>query len=360
MERVYILSAKYAAGHFSHMIAFYQLFEELNMEACLLLDKGYAGFLAEYPEYRATSLDEADSVPADILLIYNLSTKDSTIISSMRKRNPELKVFFVYHEPWYGFRGWLCDCLKHNEALLGSIKAFGRHLFSRRVLHLADCILLASNVAIENYKKYDANLNKKYRYFPLIFLDEAGNTADLDEKKYFSYIGTAVGAKNFLNFLEFIKYRAKKDATSLFQIATPTDISQYLDSEITNLIAQNRLIVNHGHNLTNAEINHAYSISNCTWLLYKRSTQSGVLCKAMMFGSPVIASDIGSFSETVDGKNGIILPSGYSLEDVDRAYEQICNNLKAYSENARTAFLDIFYYSNQIERFSKEILHNKH
>ena len=360
MKRVYILSAKFAAGHFSHMTAFYRLFEELNMDACLLLDKGYAGFLAEYPEYRNAPLEDADRVQADILLIYNLSTKDSKIITLMKKRNPELKIFFVYHEPWYGFSGWICDFLKQNETLIASIKAFGRHVFVKNVLRHSDCVLLASNAAVEIYKKYDAKYNKNYKFRPLLFRDEANGTVDLADKKYFSFISTADSAKNFLLFLEFVKYKSRKDATSLFQIATRVDIAKYIDSELADLMTQNKLIINHGHNLTNEEINYAYSVSNCTWLLYKRSTQSGVLGKATMFGSPVIASDIGSFSETVNGENGIILPDGYSLEDINRAYEHICNNLKTYSENARTTFLDKFYYSNQIERFSKEILHNKH
>ena len=357
MRHAYILSAKYAPGHFSHLIAFYKLFEELNFEPCLLLAEKYRDFISKTSKVNSVLLADVASIKADILLIYNLSMQDVKIVDVMRGKNPCLKVLFVYHEPWYGFGSWFSNYIKHNESFLGSVKAFGRHLFAIGVLHRSNCILLASNRAVEIYKRYDARLNENYHFFPLIFSDEAGNAINFG-KTYFSFIGTADTSKNFELFLEFIRHRARHDALASFKIATRIDISKYIDSELSELVSKERLIINHGHNLTNEEINHAYSISKCIWNLYKQSTQSGVLCKAMMFGSPVIASNIGSFSEIVNGKNGIVLADGYSVEDIDRAYDKIIGNLEEYSKNARETFLKNFFYKNQVTRFSETLIND--
>lgn len=355
MKKAFIMSAKYSPGHFSHMLAYYKLFEESNYQPYLFVDNQYNSFLRDYNEFKSIVLDTYFDVIPDILLIYNLSSKDMKYVKQLKRKNAKLKVYFVYHEPWYGLKEWVYDLIKHNESMVHSFKALGRYIYAKPVLKIADKVILSSNKAVDFYKKNCIKYNKNYDLFPLVFTDESSsdNTSLIKDKKYFSYISTAVAAKNFDVFIKYIKYRSRKDKNALFQIATRTDISSYIDSEIQSLIDSKRLIVNYGHSLSNAEINHAYAISCCTWMLYKRSTQSGVLCKAMMFGSPVIASDIGSFKEFVDGSNGIVLNENYSFQDIDKAYGSIMSELESFSQNARKTFLNKFLYVNQVERFRK-------
>lgn len=360
MKKVFIMSAKFSPGHFSHMLAYYKLFEELDYQPYLFVDNRYNSFLRDYKEFQSIIINTSFDVIPDILLIYNLSSKDMKYVKQLKRKNANLKVYFVYHEPWYGFKRWICDVIKHNESVIDNIKALGRFIFSKSVIKNANKVILSSNKAVDFYVKNCIKYNKNYVLFPLVFIDESidNNTSLIKEKKYFSFISTAAAAKNFDLFIKYIKYRSRKDKDALFQIATRTDISRYIDSEIKSLIDNNRLIVIHGHSLTNDEINYAYAISCCTWMLYRRSTQSGVLCKAMMFGSPVIASDIGSFKEFVDGSNGIVLSQNYSFQDIDNAYGSIMSELESFSQNARKTFLNKFLYVNQIERFRKNVLSN--
>lgn len=214
-------------------------------------------------------------------------------------------------------------------------------------------ILLPSNKAVDYYEKICVKYNKHYSLFPLVFTDEANNAINPNEKKYFSFISTVQNSKNFTMFLDYIKFKAKISSDSMFQIATRTDCSEYIDAELKALIKKKRLIINHAHSLSNTEINQAYARSNCTWMLYNRSTQSGVLCKSFMFGTPVIASNIGSFSEVVNSDNGIILPESYTLEDIDRAYENIKNNFDHLCNGARQTFVSHFRYDAQFDLFNK-------
>ena len=265
-----------------------------------------------------------------------------------------MKVLFVYHEPWFGFAKWWDDLRSKRESVIDSVKTLGRYFFARSLLKNTDTVLLPSGKAEEYYKEICAKINGSYAVFSLVFTDEAENTP-VSEKKYFSFISTVQNSKNFTMFLDYVRYKSRKDAAALFQIATRSDISQYLDKPLQELIGQKRLIVNHAHSLTNEEINHAYAVTNCTWMLYNRSTQSGVICKSFMFGAPVIASDIGSFREAVNAENGIILSGDYSLDDIDDAYEAVKSDLTRLSQGARETFLHDFYYGAHVERFRELI-----
>lgn len=356
MKTVYIMSAKYAPGHFSHMLAYYKIFQAKGYAPCLLLDEQYADFITESSNYNYRLLNKEGLNFPDLLFIYNLSVKDSYIINQLSKSNKskkKSKVFFVYHEPWYGIKKWYLDLKNGNESLRECVKSLGRYFFVRNLLKKCDKVILPSQKAYKNYEKICRKFNENYTVFPLVFTDESTGKLSLTDKKYFSFISTASNSKNFQKFIEYIKYRSKKDQYSLFQIATRTDISEFIDDELKALIHSKRLIVNHGHDLSNEEINHAYAVSNCTWMLYNRSTQSGALCKSFMFGAPVIASDIGSFREVVNETNGIILNKDASFDEIDVAYRRILECLYAYSEGARKTFLNKFYYKCQIDKFDK-------
>lgn len=344
------MSAKYAPGHFSHIIAYYELFQAIGYAPMLYIDKNYRQFNKEYPKYRFAYTSQVVKAP-DLLYIYNLSSVDSKILKKFKEEKPEMKVFFVYHEPWYGAKGWVNDLIHKKESVTESIKAMGRFIFVRKLLKMSDKIILPSKTALSNYKRYCSQINDKFTLFPLIFTDECGNDIHIEAKQYFSFISTASNSKNFVQFLDYVKYKAKKSPEAKFQIATRTDVSGYMDEELKKLVKSKRLLLIHGHSLSNEEINRAYAASNCTWMVYARSTQSGALCKSFMFGSPVIASDIGSFREVVNENNGIILNNGYSLENIDRAYEQIRNAQVQLSDGARKKFTDLFYWKKHENLF---------
>lgn len=69
IKTVYIISAKFAPGHFSHMLAYYQLFKQSGYDPYLLVDNEYRDFLSDYPEYHSVILKKGIKIKADMLLI---------------------------------------------------------------------------------------------------------------------------------------------------------------------------------------------------------------------------------------------------------------------------------------------------
>ncbi|MCM1461748.1 MAG: glycosyltransferase [Bacteroides sp.] len=335
------------------MEAYYRLFSVCNYSVQLFVDRNYSEFLKEAGDYNFHYTDEDVKIP-DILFIFNLSIEDHKIVKKFKSANPSMKTFFVYHEPWLGYSKWFTDMIRQNESLKDSIRAYGRWVFVKDVLRKSERIILPSDMACEYYKRNCIKYNPNYTFFPLVFTDEAKDFQAY-KKEYFSFIATASESKNFELFVKYIKHRAENDEQALFQIVTRSDISGFIDNSLKKLVDEKRLILKYGKPLSNAEINEAYARSNCTWLLYKRSTQSGVLCKSFMFGAPGIASDLGSFGEFIDGRNGIILGDNYNFQDIDKAYDKIKSENSEYSKGARETFLKAFCWENKINEF-KEII----
>ena len=365
-----IMSAKFAPGHFSHMLAFYRLFEASGFHAALYVRDAYQSFADSAPEYRCFTLDAPEVRAPDILLIYNLSMTDMKYIRRFRRENPSMRVWFVYHEPWAGFRAWAAHLLRGRESLTESVKALGRYVFVQPVMRRTETVLLPSDEALSCYRVHCAGFHPqtRARMFPLVFTDEAAEmrVAPPDsedekirvappERKYFSFISTAIRNHGFDRFLDYVRYNAA-DPDALFRIDTRSDIRRALrDDVLQTLIREKRLLVRQGRPLSNAEINAAYASSACVWLFYRRSFQSGVLCKAMMFGSPVIASDTGSFREFVTDNNGVLLPVGAGNADIDRAYQTIKARQREMSGAARETWLRRFDYRAQLDAF-REII----
>lgn len=137
------------------------------------------------------------------------------------------------------------------------------------------------------------------------------------------------------------------------QIVTRSNISEFWDESLDKYVKEGRLVVQAGRNLSNEEINSALERSICTWLYYYHSTQSGVLGRAFMCGSPVLCSTSGCFKNYVHGNNGVIC-KGNSIEELYSAYKDICKNNEQMSQEAKKSF-EQFEYSNSVKAM-REIL----
>jgi glycosyltransferase involved in cell wall biosynthesis len=284
----------------------------------------------------------------DIILFVNVSTINHKYAQILKRKGS--KVIYLYHEPWESFRQYL------KEGIKQALKATIAHFFSVRLLKNSDLVIVPSKYALNLYKNKDIKYNENVLMIPLLFDDELDEEVDITKKQYFSYIGHAVKGHAFDVYIELIKHIYKQGVDMKFQIATRTDLSRLLkkDKILQEMIEKEILKIAHGRPLPNSEINRAYKESFCIWNVYRRSTQSGVLPKAFMFGTPVLASNVGSFGEFIrEGENGLIIDKT-AMKDFDlilASVEDIKRNLVFYSKNARETFLKIFFYKNCIENF---------
>jgi glycosyltransferase involved in cell wall biosynthesis len=96
------------------------------------------------------------------------------------------------------------------------------------------------------------------------------------------------------------------------------------------------------HYLSNTEL--VYLIKNCKAVVcpYLSASQSGITQTTSLFGKPVIATDVGAFSETItNGINGILISPNnptvlanaiISMFKEEKMYSDFCYNLLHYSE----------------------------
>ena len=351
MTNVVIISAKFTPGHISHLAAFYLLFNEMGYNPILLLNTKYEGSFDKDCQIIYLREDFSEYPSAEIALIYNMSTIDIPIVNNIRKVNKSNKTMFVYHEPWYGYWKWVKDVLNKKVKPIVLFKNIGIHQYAKRILKKSDIVLLPSKKAVEVYRMKDIRYNKNAVEFPLIFSNESIDFSL--ERSYFSFIATADKEKNFPLFISFISKYLNEDKEFKAQIVTRSDISEYWNKTLDQYIEQGRLIVKAGKNLTNNEINEALTMSNCTWLFYYHSTQSGVLARAFMCGSPVIASTVGCMGKYVNGRNVIICESD-RLEDLYKTYCLIRSKNKQMSEEALLSYKQ-FDYSSSIGKM-REII----
>jgi len=332
------------------MIAYARLFREIGFEPFLWLEKSYEK-MDMTNEFQVVWYQGSIPDNTDLLFFANNSLVNYGFFKGFVSKGG--KTIYLYHEPWERFDQYL------KEGVKQALKATVGHHFSAKSLKYVTLTIVPSDYALKLYKATDIKYNKNVVMIPLLFDDELDHEMDSNTKVHFSYIGHAVKGHMFREYIELIKRIYLEGSSITFEIATRTDITKLLnhDKLLLEMIDKGVLIVSQGRPLTNAEINQAYERSFCVWNVYRRSTQSGVLPKAFMFGTPVIASNIGSFPEFVrDGENGYLIDD-YDFEALSQKLLLVRGNISAMSKNCRTTFENTFHWKAQIPKM-KTILAN--
>jgi glycosyltransferase involved in cell wall biosynthesis len=347
MLKVGIVSLKFNPGHLSLMRGYYFLIRAIGADPELVLTKKYSVFSESMKGLKVVYLEDKhkkniNKLFYNVSIICNPSIYNINYLIYSKKINS--KSIYLYHEPFDSFNNYL------KEGIRQMIKGVIANIVSKLTLSKVDLVIVPSKYAYELYKKQDIKINKNVIIIPLIFDDEKIGLLDINKKIYFSFIGNAIKAHGFDIFLELIKYIYKRGYDIKFQISTRNDLTKIIKKEkiIDEMVKSGYLKIMHGRPLSNEEINNAYDKSFCVWNGYRRSTQSGVLPKAFMFGAPVISSYIGSFSEFIThGYNGYFLHK-YNENEVLFLISKILSNLNELSENARKSFFKYFYWENYI------------
>ena len=339
-----IASLHFSPAFVSHMVAYSKVLADLGFEVDFVVHPEYTRF-TEFSQNNAvtvsTSPDWETSKQYEIALFTNAAPTNHVYAELLRKRG--CKVWYVYHEPWESLRTYL-----RTENLQMVAKLVCAHYLSVRMLKASDGVILPSQHCLVSYERSDVRHNSTYSSLPLLFDDESGGLLN-ETRRYFSYIGNVTKAHGFEEFVRFAKFALKNDPKITFQIASRRPLPLDVTSDKTISDASDRFVFKCGRPLSNQEINLCFAQSICVWNLYRRSTQSGVLAKAMMFGTPVIASGLSAFYEFIqDRREGRVLLDADPLS-ILLAYEDIRGNLCQYVADARRRFLRTFYYKAHLK-----------
>jgi glycosyltransferase involved in cell wall biosynthesis len=299
--------------------------------------------------YRA----DPDGTEFEMAIYYNAAIANAGTARRMRVRG--IEVFYVFHEP-------VPVRMRLSEGWKEILKLIAAKYCSIAMLRQSSAVLVASAYARELYDRHFRDYNPNVHTFPLLFEDEF-NCGELALKQgvrpYFSFLGLAVKAHDFEGFCAFAKYAIRAGSSIKFAIATRTDLSACLtgDEELARYGKEGRILIQHGRTLSNEEMNSYCAQSFCVWNIYKCSTQSGALVRAFMTGTPVIATQSGSFPEFIHpGVNGELVERSNHYGAILATAEKIRLNTLTYSQGARKSFKEVFFYGAQRGRLASILI----
>lgn len=308
------------------------------MKPLLLVAPGFIPFLPDGIDY-ITSFDEIKS--ADYAIFWFPAKQNIAAMIRLRLKFHS-KIVYVFHEPIESYSTYI----KSGNSHVWTIQFYLKYCFSLIFLLLSHKVILPSNKALKMYDSQICRLlNKNRCYLPLLYYDEAKTIRG--NRKYISYIGTISKDHAFDKYIDMIYYLFKENCTEdslCFQIATRFNVER--DNRIQEMIEANRLIINDGHPLSDEEINEAYSSSYMVWNAYHRTTQSGVMAKAFMFGTPAIVLKKNLSEFMTDRGNVFACENNSDLDSLKVAVIYIYNHFEEMSKTARDTFMRCFDYKN--------------
>lgn len=344
MRSALIISLNFNPGHVSHLVASCRQCEELGYEAIYYIHPSFVGMLPSASRY--VVYERSARPKAELAVFLFPSVKNVLLIRSLKRNGT--KIAYVFHEP-------LAPMGTYRDAGFSYFylsKLWVANRVSAYTVKKSDSILLPSRRAVSMYESNALYRNPNYHYLPLMFDDERGSHFDNVKRKYFSYIGTVAADHSFYEYLRFVQWAVSGEHLSGlgFMIATKSEFD--FPKELQN---SGRVKILKGKPLSNEEINDSYASSFAVWNAYTRTTQSGVLAKSFMFGTPVIVLRKNLSEFTQDGKDVVAIDDNGSFEEIEGAIMRILDDFDGYSKNARNRFLSTFYYRNYNDQFRQII-----
>ena len=209
-------------------------------------------------------------------------------------------------------------------------------------------VLLPSKKAVDFYNANPLYKNANYHYLPLLYDDERTQVHQQKERKYFSYIGTVAADHSFVEYLKFVEWALTENKLQemIFLIATKSEF------EVPHVLNDSpRVEIRKGKPLSNEEINEAYASTLVVWNAYARTTQSGVLAKSFMFGTPAVVLKKNLSEFTMEGQEVVAIDDNTSFVEIESAVNRVVSDFNHFSVSCRRRFEETFYY----RRYNEEI-----
>lgn len=336
-----IISQNDHIGHLSHVLAWYKLYQEI----------GYNSIIYIHPKLRTNvpngfeviSTDQKLSEQYDVALIHAPNAKNIQLIFNLRKLGCK-DIAYVFHEPIDSFKPFKDAGFSWKYIM----KLRLANLYSAAMTYLPNHIILSSKEAIKHYSNSSLYRRNAYTYIPLIFDDEYSDLYKAKRRLYFSYIGTIAADHSFQEYLDFVSYAIKENKCKNVKFLIATKSHFDVPKEI---LASDRVVIQKGRPMTNEEINTYYASTFCVWNAYARTTQSGVLAKSFMFGTPALVLKRNCNEFVHDGIEIRAIEDNANKQEIASAIEEVIRNFDHYSKNCRKQFMESFYY----RKYNKQI-----
>lgn len=336
-----IISLNFHPGHVSHMVASYKQCEELGYQSIFYVDSEFENYLP--PECRMLIKGRHSCPETDIAIFLFPSQKNIPLIWKMKRKG--VRVVYIFHEPLSP----MSDYRKAGFSYKYLAKLWVINRISQWTVKWSDLILLPSRKAVDFYEKNPLYKNRNYHYLPLMYDDERRKRHELFPRIYFSYIGTIAADHSFGEFLNFAEWVIRENRMPEFKFLIATKSSFTVPDILKD---SQRITIQQGRPLTDEEINAYYASTIVVWNAYARTTQSGVLAKSFMFGTPalVLRKNCNEFAQ--DGIEIKAIEDNTNKDEIAAAIVEVKKNFLLYSSNCRKRFEESFYYRQYNEQFA--------
>lgn len=135
---------------------------------------------------------------------------------------------------------------------------------------------------------------------------------------FFGHIESRKGILEFLATSELLLKHPKIK----FLVAGGNSLNDGL-LEVFNTYRSKPNVVIHDKSIPMEQVQNYFTLANTVVLPYLEGTTSGVLKLAMAFGKPVIVTDVGDFSETLNDWPGLLIPVDDIPNDLSKAIMEL-------------------------------------
>lgn len=339
-----IISRNFNPGHYSHMVAYYRLFENHHLNPCLYCNHQF-NTMNQSQDLRIINNFSQIQTNEHIKFVVFLfpSLKNFWDILRLRFRY-KAKIIYLLHEPFQSLSAFTNAGFGPAQTIRISLI----HLINYLLVVMSDRIILPSTRAMVAYQKYYSHLRKKIMLLPLLFEDEAMIISPQSDRKYISYIGTIAEDHAFDQFTSFAIHAIEGNwfPDHTFLIATRNILPERERLALFPHIQSGRVVVQEGMPMTNDSINSFFRASLVIWNAYRRSMQSGILPKAYMFGTPVLVSPMNASEFFENHGHGVMIAQDYDPLITRTSVITILNNFELYSLQCRAKFLSTFHHNS--------------
>lgn len=340
-----IVSIKFHPGHISHLVASYKQMEELGYKPYYWVNERSADYLPT----DSNVIVDGTSLPPQINVVIFAFPHPKNIFEMIKfKLCKKAKIIYIFHEP-------LTKLSVYKEAGFGFMQMLKLRLgllMDALMVLISDNVLLPSKKAVQYYQENRFYYNKNYIYIPLLYSDERTEMHKLRVREYFSYIGTIASDHSFNEYVEFVEWAVTNNKLAGVDFLVGTKSEFEVPEELQN---SKRVTIKKGKPMTDEEINAYYSSTIAVWNAYTRTTQSGVLAKSFMFGTPALVMRQNLNEFTHDGENVVAIDDNTNFEQIEAAVMKIRDNFEAFSSSCRREFEKSFYYKVYNEQFRRII-----
>lgn len=258
---------------------------------------------------------------------YNPHPLNLLLARHIRRRFPEALVAAYLHEPFMP-----------DKAAFGPRRALlmrAVETLQAGLVRSAHILLAPSGYAIQKIRVRFPWFRGPVRIAPLLVADKF--RPGTRERRFLSMVGMVNGATGHDDFFRYVNESAKRGRSERFAVASASDLGRC--ASILTPRAREAVTFLNKPLILDREIDEILRASWAVFRLDKGLTQSAVLVDAFMHGVPVIARDIPGLRQHVqDGRNGRIVPYGFTNADLARAVDDVLTRQIAMSAAARRDF----------------------